>query len=93
MFEISGFNLMNVQHFDFFTDNELSNLERYQTCKEAMAKGYASSFKTDKSRLMQAPVILFQCCRRLLGFSGKKTKEQHKNKNDTAYCLYGRGIM
>lgn len=44
---------MNVQHFDFFTDNELSNLERYQTCK-AMAKGYASSFKTDKSRLMQA---------------------------------------
>jgi hypothetical protein len=30
---------MNVQHFDFFTDNELSNLERYQTCK-AMAKGY-----------------------------------------------------
>lgn len=44
---------MNVQHFDFFTDTELSNLERYQTCK-AMAKGYASTYKTERSRLMQA---------------------------------------
>ncbi|MEQ6280840.1 HsdM family class I SAM-dependent methyltransferase [Kluyvera huaxiensis] len=44
---------MNVQHFDFFTDTELSNLERYQTCK-AMAKGYANSYKTEQSRLMQA---------------------------------------
>lgn len=44
---------MNVQCFDFFTDNELSILEQYQTCK-AMAKGYAGSFKTDNPRLMQA---------------------------------------
>ncbi|MEZ2586127.1 class I SAM-dependent DNA methyltransferase [Kluyvera intermedia] len=44
---------MNVQHFDFFTDTELSNLERYQTCK-AMAKGYANNYKTEQSRLMQA---------------------------------------
>ncbi|HIE9261999.1 MULTISPECIES: class I SAM-dependent DNA methyltransferase [Klebsiella] len=44
---------MNVQHFDFFTDSDLSNLERYQTCK-AMAKGYASTYKTEQSRLMQA---------------------------------------
>lgn len=44
---------MNVQHFDFFTDSELSILQRYQTCK-AMAKGFAGNFKTEQSRLMQA---------------------------------------
>lgn len=44
---------MNVQHFDFFTDSELSILQRYQTCK-AMAKGFAGNFKTEQSRLTQA---------------------------------------
>lgn len=44
---------MNVQHFDFFTDSELSILQRYQTCK-AMAKGFAGNFKTEQSRLIQA---------------------------------------
>lgn len=44
---------MIAQHFDFLTDNELSLLERYQTCK-AMAKGYAGSFSTDKVRLAKA---------------------------------------
>lgn len=44
---------MNAQHFDFLADNELSLLERYQTCK-AMAKGYAGGYKTDEDRLIQA---------------------------------------
>ncbi|CSS52041.1 putative bacteriophage protein [Shigella sonnei] len=58
MFDTLGFYIMNVQHFDFFTDNEFSNLERYQTCK-AMAKGYAGNYKTGQSRLMHARSYCF----------------------------------
>lgn len=49
---------MNVQSFEFFTDIELSNLERYQTCK-AMAKGYATCFNPDELRLVQARSFCF----------------------------------
>ncbi|CAM7222566.1 TPA: Eco57I restriction-modification methylase domain-containing protein [Citrobacter sedlakii] len=68
---------MNVQCFDFFTDSELSNLERYQTCK-AMAKGYASSFKTDRARLMQARSYCSSIVAAYWGALAKKQKSSIK---------------
>lgn len=77
MFDTLGFYIMNVQHFDFFTDNEFSNLERYQTCK-AMAKGYAGNYKTGQSRLMHARSYCFSIVAAYWDTLAKKQKSSIK---------------